>query len=209
MTTIGATLAVPLDRGRRAERRALWLLAGVALLLAIAGGFLPDLGTARSSANRSADAANLQQLHGWLALQRQTGRMPTEGGHRLLLQLWTSGVIERTPRNLDRFFTPGRERDLHWRELRERLVHGEAIWRDLAGTSSRDTHYAALATPYLGSLFDPRQPIAADDCEDGWPFADPQVNVLYGDGTVRQLELKELPVIGPSSSVPALRQLER
>jgi hypothetical protein len=68
-----------------------------------------------------------------------------------------------------------------------------------------------LAAPFLDRLLEPRQPIAADDEEDGWSFAgEPHcINVLYGDGSVRQIVLATPPVFGPDSPTPELRALER
>ena len=190
-----------------------WDLPIALVLLAVVVGLLrcsPDVRTARIAADRAADEANLRQIHAWLLQQRRAGLVPTAGGHRLLLQLWTRGTIEPTAENLTRFFTPGRrEMDPRYEDLRARLLRGEAIWTDLELTTSQDTHYAALATPFLGHLFDAGQVIAADDCEEGWPFAPHVVNVLYGDGRVRELQLDELPVFGPHSPTPELRCLER
>jgi prepilin-type processing-associated H-X9-DG protein len=159
------------------------------------------------------DHANLMRLYLWLEILRDRRGMPTEGGHRLLLQPWTSGMLDPTPENLRCFFNPGRRgRDPHYRELRARLLRGERIWTDLAQTTSRDTHYAALATPFLAHLFDKDQVIAADDCEDGWPFpgcVTHAINLLYGDGHVREMAFAELPVFGPSSPIPELQRLER
>ena len=183
-------------------------LATPALLLFI----LPVI-PGRTRAPVAADKANLQHLYLWLTIQKMRQGMPTEGGHRLLTNLWTRGLIDTSPENLRVFFNPGRRgRDPHYRELRARLLRGERIWTDSAATTSRDTHYAALATPFLAHLFDEDQVIAADDCEDGWPFKDNashMIHLLYGDGRVREMQLSELPVFGPSSPIPELQRLER
>jgi len=145
-------------------------------------------------------------------MQRQRMGRPAVGGRQLLLGVWTTGIVDHSPENLTTFFVPGRaERDPHFLELYEKVERGEPIWTDSAQTTSRDTHYAALATPFLDRLFDKDQVIAADDCEDGWPFAalPGRINVLYGDGRVRELQLDELPVFGPDSPIPELRCLER
>jgi hypothetical protein len=158
------------------------------------------------------DQAHLKKIYSMLVIQQQRSGLPTEGGHRLLTNLWTRGVIEPSTWSLESFFAPGRaERDPHFLELKEKVERGERIWTDGAQTSSRDTHYAALATPFLDRLFDKDQVIAADDCEDGWPFAalPGLINVLYGDGRVREMRLDGLPVFGPDSPTPELRCLER
>jgi hypothetical protein len=189
-----------------------WSLAVLAVVLVVTGPclpFRPDLAAGRDAANRAADRAHLEKIYSLLVLQDRRGGA-SEGGHRLLTDLWTRGVIEPTPEQLEFFFVPGRrEQDLHYRELRERLDRGERIWTDSAATTSRDTHYAALATPFLAHLFDKEQVIAADDCEDGWPFAVHVIHLLYGDGRVREMAFAELPVLGPSSPLPELQRLER
>jgi hypothetical protein len=189
------------------------MFAGLAVLIAAVSGFLPDLQAARTTANAAADRANLQWLYAALSAHRQELLgAEAAGGHRLLLQLWTRGLVDRSPGNLDRFFVPGRrDADSHYLDLRERVLRGEEIWTDLAATDSRDTHYAALAAPNLDRLFAPDQPIAADDEDDGAssPRAPHVIRVLYGDGSIRDLELQAPPVFGPASPTPALQQLER
>lgn len=197
---------------RRGRGWALARFVGIVVVPCIAIGLLlPDQIDNQRRPVMAWDRANLMRLYMWLVIEQQrSDRLPIEGGHCLLLQLWTSGILEPTPENLRCFFNPGRRgRDPHYRELRARLLRGERIWADLAQTTSHDTHYAALATPFLAHLFDKDQVIAADDCEDGWPFAVHVIHLLYGDGRVREMQLGELPVFGPSSPIPELQRLER
>lgn len=132
------------------------LLIVVGIIGVLAAAFLPDLLAGKEVANIAADEANLKQQYMWLELYQgktKVGHMPTEGGHKFLLDLWVKKVIEHTPENADRFFSPGRrENDPHYIELKEQLARGEPIWHDLRSLSSMDSHYAGRAKEFMSSV---------------------------------------------------------
>ncbi|MEI6129489.1 MAG: type II secretion system protein [Planctomycetota bacterium] len=173
------------------------LLIVVGIIGVLAAAFLPDLLAGKEVANIAADEANLKQQYMWLELYQgktKVGHMPTEGGHKFLLDLWVKKVIEHTPENADRFFSPGRrENDPHYIELKEQLARGEPIWNDLRSLSSMDSHYAGRAKEFMSSCTaSANEAWAANDNEDGWTFPGGTVNILYNGGAVRVLSLQTM-----------------
>ncbi|MGE3353474.1 MAG: type II secretion system protein [Planctomycetota bacterium] len=202
------------------------LLIVVAIIGTLAAVFLPDIIGTKTQANVTADSRNLAQQYQWLQTAKAPNklrRLPNEGGHKFLLELWTGNVVERSVQNFDRFWTPGLD-DPHKSALREQLERGEKIWPDLASVSSMDTHYAARAKEYTrGCDQSSKEALAANDNEGGiWAFSDGTVNILWGDGSVRALGLGQMEseyghtglddvfkTYGPDSPHPALQKLDK
>ena len=199
------------------------LLIVIAIIGVLAATFLPDLIGSKENANILADSRNLTQMYTWLETARGPTKLkslPSEGGHKFLLTLWTKDVIDHSPENFDRFFTPGID-DPYYSKLRAQLVAGEKIWPDLNSVTSEDTHYAARAKEHLKGMTDFKEAWAANDNEGGWAFKGGVVNVLYGNGSVRPLTYQEmkdqnwivdkdnevLKTWGPDSPVPFLQKL--
>jgi prepilin-type N-terminal cleavage/methylation domain-containing protein len=173
------------------------LLIVVGIIGVLAAAFLPDLLAGKEVANIAADESNLKQHYMWLELysgKTKVGHMPTEGGHKFLLDTWVRKVIEHTPENFDRFFSPGRrENDPHYIELKEQVARGEPIWPDARSLTSLDTHYAGRAKEFLSSMTtSANEAWAANDNEDGWTFPGGTVNILYNGGAVRALSLQAM-----------------
>lgn len=172
------------------------LLIVVSIIGLLAAAFLPDLLAGRETAHIAADSKNLSQQYQWLQIYsspQKVGHLPTEGGHKFLLDVWVKQVIEHTPENLERYFTPGlREQDPHYIELRQRLMRGEKIWSSLREVSTDDTHYAARDKQYIKGMNSGTEAWAANDNEGGWAFPGGTVNVLYGNGSVRPLSLQQM-----------------
>jgi hypothetical protein len=131
-------------------------------------------------------------------------------------------VIEKTLRNLDRFFNPAlRVSDPHYLELQQRDL--DTLWTSYQEVSSADTDYAGRATEFLrGGLDSGKEAWMADDNENGWAFRDGSIHILYGDGavvTLSALDLKQrfgwgpikadvvFKTCGPDSPHPDLRKL--
>jgi len=203
------------------------LLIVVGIIGLLAATFLPDLLAGREQAYIAADSKNLEQHYQWLEIYKsptKVGHMPTEGGHKFLLDGWTKRVIEPTVENFDRFFTPGptRDEDPHYIELRKQVERGEKIWTDVRSLSPADTHYAARAKEHLGGMSKGDEAWAANDNESpGWAFQGGTVNVLYGNGRCRPLSLQTMmeefqwvgleevfKTWGQDSPHPALRKLD-
>ena len=204
-------------------------LAEVAVVLALFGllwiALLPDVLNSSPGSFVVMDGANLRHQGMWLEdYRRRHGRLPRQGGHKLLLSLWVEGCIARSADNLDRFFTPGRrEKDERWLELRGKLRNGDPVWNDIEETSSADTSYAARATEHLKSAATMGAALAATDNEnDRWVFEQGCINVLYAGVRVRSYWLQDLvdsygwpglqkvfPTYGPASPDAELRKLAR
>jgi prepilin-type N-terminal cleavage/methylation domain-containing protein len=201
------------------------LLIVVGIIGLLAATFLPDLLSAKETGNIAADDSNLRQHYQWLELYKspqKVGHLPTEGGHKFLLDLWVKKVIDHSVENFDRFFTPGlREEDPYYSDLRKKVARGDKIWPDLRGLTTNDTHYAARGKEFIKGMTAHDQAWVANDNEGGWAFKGGTVNILWGNGSVRPLSLQTMmeefqwpgteevfKTWGPDSPHPALRKLE-
>ena len=177
------------------------LLIVVGIIGLLAATFLPDLLAGREQAYIAADQKNMSQHYQWLEIYKKPekkGRMPKEGGHKFLLDLWVSQSIDHSVENFDRFFTPGpaRDEDNHYQDLRDQVERGDKIWADLRMTSPDDTHYAARATDQIQGMTKATEAWVANDNESrggpSWAFDGGTINVLYGNASVRPLSLQSL-----------------
>jgi prepilin-type N-terminal cleavage/methylation domain-containing protein len=200
------------------------LLIVVTIIGLLAAAFLPDLLSSRTVAYIAADDANMRQHYRWLELYSgptKLKHMPTEGGHKFLLDLWVKKVIDPTEENFDRFFTPGlREQDPHYIELRKQVQQRLPIWPNLSSVSTLDTHYAARAKEHIMGMTKANEAWVANDNEGVWAFNDGTINVLYSGGNVRPISLQQLmeqfqwsgleevfPTFGPQSPHDDLKKL--
>lgn len=177
------------------------LLIVVGIIGLLAATFLPDLLAGREQAYISADQKNMSQHYQWMEMYKsptKVGHMPTEGGHKFLLDLWVKKVIDPSVENFDRFFTPGptRDEDPHYIELRKQVDRGEKIWTDLRALTPDDTHYAARAKEHIAGMSKADEAWVANDNEsrggEGWAFNGGTVNILFGNGSVRPLSLQTM-----------------
>lgn len=202
------------------------LLIVVGIIGLLASVLVPEIWGTNQRFVAVADKANLSKLGNFMIIyQQKLKHLPTEGGHRMLVSLWTTPtVMERTVENFARFFTPKSE-DPHYIEMRDLVQKGENPWPDLSGVTSADTHYAARSKQFLGKLR-PDDALAATDNEGGWCLQDGSVNILLGDLVgVREYSYPELvkffdgipaefnkddPVVmvGEASPIPICRKLE-
>lgn len=201
------------------------LLVVIGILGLLAAAILPAIISSREQAMIYADKANL----GWhyqtlLAYKNQFKRWPKDGGPRFVLAPWIEGTVtDKTPENRDRYFSPHlRETDQRYQELRE--SEPNAIWKSFNDLSSSDTTYAGRAKKFLGvDLMSGNEPLMANDNEYGPVFKNGTINMLVGDGNVRELNVEELKKhgypddpkddfvyeVGPTSPHPLLKKLER
>ena len=162
------------------------VVIGIISLLAVA--LLPNIIGAKESANKTADEFNLYRHYENITLYEQRyGHYPRGTGHQWVLDPWVRGVVEHTPQNMERYFTPG----LSGGEvlaLKEELDRGGAIWTDLESLTSLDTDYAGRdGRKRTGNIFSGNVPWMANDNEFGPAFTDGSINVLMGDGSIRTL----------------------
>ena len=205
------------------------LLVVIGIIGLLAAVLLPAVLEANKGTNSASDAFNLKQSHAsWLEIYKakHNRSLPMQGGHRFVLELWTSGTCDHTAENLDRFFTPGfRDGDAHYQGLRTAMLKGENPWPNLESVTEEDTHYAGRAKDKIKTAMQSgNEALMANDNDGAWCNADGSVNILLATGSVRSLsypQMKELyslgeldmanPVVtyGPNSPIPECRNLDR
>ena len=199
------------------------LLVVIAILGVLAAVLLPQIVGSRETANIFADRKNLEwhyvNLQNYKASLRH---MPREGGHKFVLAPWIEKTIEKTPENRERYFNPTVwDSDPRLGELREN--EPKDIWKTFNDVTSADTTYAGRAKKELGGdLVSGNEAWIADDNEYGPTFKNGSINVLVGDGNVRNLTVEDLRKygyrddqdgyvypVGPESEHPLLKKLEK
>ncbi len=172
------------------------LLIVISIIGLLAAVLVPNILSVKESANAQADALQLRTHFQWFTAyqSKHHGSLPSEGGHKFVLATWTSGVVEHTEENFDKYFTPGvRENDPAWRQDRDRVQRGEDPWPDLKSTSSENTHYAGRAREHLRtSTQGAEEAWMANDNEGLWSLSDGTVNVLFNGGIVRTYSWQDL-----------------
>ncbi|MEO6594997.1 MAG: type II secretion system protein [Planctomycetota bacterium] len=205
------------------------LLIVISIIGLLAAVLLPNILGAQEAANAEADRAQLRRHFEWFTTYQGKHRqqLPNDGGHKFVLATWTSGVVDHTEENFDKYFTPGlRENDPDWSEKRKEVQNGVDPWPDLKSTTSRDTHYAGRARDHmLTRTQGADEAWMANDNEGGvWCLRDGTVNVLFNGGTIRPYSYQDLaaryslgkfdknvPIEtwGPNSPIPECRKLDQ
>lgn len=169
------------------------LLVVIAILGVLAAVLLPNIVSSRETANIFADKKNLEWHFTTITNYRaRYKRMPREGGCKFVLASWVEGVVEKTPENRDRYFSPAMwENDIRLGELREE--EPKDIWKTFDEITSVDTSYAGRAKKFLSMNLDSgNEAWMANDNEYGPTFPGGSINVLVGDGHVRELTVEDL-----------------
>lgn len=205
------------------------LLIVIGIIGLLAAVLLPNILENRDAANVLADQRNLSRHFEWLEhyKRKHNQALPMQGGgHKFVLSSWTSGVIEHTPENLDRFFTPGiRDNNPVYQDLRKQVQAGDNPWPNLAEVRSEHTDYAGRAKEHLRTATQSSsEALMANDNEGMWSHRDGTVNILMNGGTVRTYSYQQLnerfalgdfdidrPIetCGPNSPIPECQKLER
>lgn len=199
------------------------ILVVIGIIGVLAAVLLPQIFQGNLRATIVADQANLRwHFATFTAYEQGQKRVPNGTGHRFVIDPWIKGIVQHTPENLDRYFIP-KSADPRKDELREQDL--EQIWRNLDDLTSSDTAYAgpgeqAKRMPQL--LSNGKAPLMSDDNEFVPAFADFTINVLLGDGNVREIRLDALQElgfdetlegalfeVGPNSPHPLLKLLEK
>ena len=199
------------------------ILVVIGIISVLAAVLLPQVFGGQLRALIEADKANLRwHYQTFQVFEQGQKRLPTGTGHKFILDPWVKGTVQRTEQNLNRYFTPSGQD-----EQRDTLAtkDPETIWRNADELTTSDTSYAGpnkegKATPQL--LTNGKAALMADDNEFAPAFADNTINVLLGDGNVKELKT-DPDLIGagfnpdeegarfevPNPNHPLLKNLER
>lgn len=202
------------------------LLIVVGIIGLLSAVLVPQLLESQAVFDAKAEQGHLSKLGYFLSIYKARNKdaLPNEGGHRLLISLWTTKVMDHNEENFDFFFTP-KSGDPHYRELRDQVAKGEDPWQSLNSVTSDDTHYAARAKGHLRSVNSggEEQAVAATDNEGMNCLRDGTVCVLFNDLIkVRQyfaedlIKLYSVPdprqnpvmMVGDSAVIPACKKLD-
>jgi len=192
------------------------LLVVIGILSTLMVALLPQILAGQKEADIFADKTNLKWHYNNITIFRNRKlTLPREGGAKFVLAPWVKGVVERTPENRDRYFTPGVvELDPRWNELKDE--DPEDIWRDYDDIMADDTSYAGRAAKYYRTMKSDKEALMANVFPDGTInvlLGGGQVRTLYKDGELAQYWDEDDPDfeidVGEDSPVPVLRKLER
>ena len=165
------------------------LLVVISILGILMAVLLPQLIVGRDSANELGDTLQLRTHYEWWLLHKQrcNQRLPGEGGIKSVLATWQ--LVDHTPENFDKFFTPGaRDNDAHYQGLRNRVMRGEPIWTDVAMCTAADTSYVGRAKEHLRTAeASGNEAWMATGNHGMWTLRAGTVNLLLASGAVRSL----------------------
>ncbi len=166
------------------------LMIVIAIIGLLAAVLLPSIFESQDAANTLADSRNLSRQFDWLNSykRKHNGALPMKGGYRFVMAPWTSGVVQQTPENWDRYWTPGpgRDQDPAYQERRTELLAGNKIFTNIESVTSQDTSYVGRSRDHIRTAEQSESEAwMANDNEYGWSLRDGSVNVLFAGGVVR------------------------
>ncbi len=204
------------------------LLIVISIIGLLAAVLLPNIIGGQDAANLLADQTNLRRHAEWFTSykSKHNRAVPTQGGHKFVLATWTSGVVEHTEENFDRYFTPGvRDNNPEYIEKRKAVQRGEDPWPELRSTGKDDTDYAGRAAAHIRTLEQSAEEAWMANDNDGiWSHRDGTVNLLLNPATVRTYSHQQLQELfgvgkfdrehpiqtwGPNSPIPACQKLDQ
>lgn len=200
---------------RRAGFTLIEILAVILIIGVLVATLVPMVTDAIETAKVTGCSGNLGEIHKALLLYEiKYKELPSESGVRFFAQMYSRKAIENTQTNAERLTCPAVDQGFleigqrPWQEWWSELDRIDGTWSAYAGRDTRNHPIKRLS----GS-----EPLVADD-NDGSTNHATATNVLYGDGTVRSLELEvlreegvlgpdETLVVGPDSQVEDLTKL--
>jgi prepilin-type N-terminal cleavage/methylation domain-containing protein len=199
------------------------LMVVITIIALLAVAILPELVKSQERSRQAADQLNLR-WH-FQNITNYRGRYKTSprgGGHKFVLDPWIRGVVEHTPQNMERYFSPQiMGEDDRYLELKE--MDAEEYWKSQDEVTSFDTNWAGVAQEHKRNCMTGKRIIMATDNEDENVYPDGAVVVLFGDGVIKTLfrdpdfakhgysidpDEDELIDVGPNSRHPQLMKLE-
>jgi prepilin-type N-terminal cleavage/methylation domain-containing protein len=200
------------------------LMVVVTIIALLAVAILPELIKSTERANQAVDQANLR-WH-FTAFTNYKGRYktpPRGGGHKFVIDPWVRGVVEHTPQNMDRYFSPQAIGDGDGRHEELKAMDAEEYWKTQEELTTEDTNWAGLAVENKRGMWSGKVIWMATDNENGNVYKDGSVVVLFGDGSAKTLfrdpdfiklgyspdmDEDDLIEVGPNSRHKLLQKLE-
>jgi prepilin-type N-terminal cleavage/methylation domain-containing protein len=197
------------------------ILAVIAIILILMTFLLPRVVTAIQQAKVTGCQANLQQLYKDLVVYHMKHeRLPTGSGVKFFAALITDGDIENTAKNAKRMTCPGVETSAlaglaALKDPEDWFKNIDVVDGTFSAYAGRDMkHFPLRSWPGSG-----KEPLIADDNDDGQMNHPTSTCVLWADGSTTVIELLELREkglltaddkllkVGPESPVESLRHL--
>ncbi|MBM4060107.1 MAG: type II secretion system protein [Planctomycetes bacterium] len=167
------------------------LLIVITIITALMALLLPNLMQGHDAANAIGDKLNLERHFQWMVVYKSKhgGALPPEGGIRFVMSTWTSGTVEHTQENLERYFTPGpaRDNDLAFQDYKKQVSRGEDPWPTLNDVDRTSTHYCGRAKKWARDRESGSEEAwMANDNDTLWSLRDGTIHVLLSGGNVRE-----------------------
>ena len=199
------------------------LMVVVTIIALLAVAILPELVKSQERANQTVDQLNLRwHFQNLVNYKGRYKTSPRGGGHRFVIDPWIRNVVEHTPQNMERYFSPQAMGDDE-RYLELKAMSAEDYWKNADDLTTEDTTWAAVAKEYKRNVMTGKRIVMATDNEGGNIYPDGSVVVLYGDGTPKTLfrdpdfiavgysadvDEDEVIEVGPNSRHEQLQKLE-
>lgn len=207
----------------------LLVVIGILSLLAVA--LLKNVAGATGTANEFTTRKDLEWWYSQITNYKgRYGQWPKGGGSEMLRTLWRSPIIENTPTNLQKFYSPFNIADPDCPFNTYKSIDLDDLWKE--SIDPGDTDYAARAKGQKRNWVSGKQAWMSDDNNDGTMWNTTwSMSMLFGDGSARTYHVDKEMVdlgwvtsdeaeaiisgdsddvieIGPQSRIPFLRKLD-
>jgi len=193
------------------------LLAVIAIISILMAFLLPKIPEVMDATKVTACKKNLSEIHKMIGVyEMKYNRLPNKPGVRFFGSLYSRGAFEQTKTSAMKLTCPGVDvgslygiADL---EPEEWFADLESVDGSYSSYAGRDTEQFPL------KRMSGKEPLVADDNDDGEGNHMTTTNVLYGDGAVNTFELflerengnvdpeEEYIIVGPDSNIEDLQK---